>query len=281
MIPFRSLFACLLLIQAMPALAADPPRKSTANANVHLLAPMTIAGLGRERLVRLYLPPGYATSDKRYPVIYLHDGQNLFDDATSFVGEWGVDEAMDALAKEHGLELIVVGIDHGDADRIHELSPWANPKYGRAEGREYLRFVVEVVKPFVDARFRTRPGRDHTAIMGSSMGALVSHYAAFEYPRVFGRIALFSPSYWFAPPVYELSRQQRLPRGTRMLILAGDKEGDEPRRVVADVERMVAELRLRQPQLRLRGEIRAGGEHNERFWRAEFPRAMLFLFGRD
>lgn len=282
----RALVFGSCLIVACPALA------------VHAPAPRLVAGPGvtgtveryaslasefvAERNVDVWLPPGYGQdAQQRYPVLYMHDGQNLFDDATSFVGEWGVDETMDRLAREKGLELIVVGIDHGDEHRIQELSPWTNPKYGAAEGREYLRFVVEVVKPYVDAHYRTRRGREHTGIMGSSLGALASQYAAFEYPRLFGRIGLFSPSYWFAPAVYELSHARRLPPHTRIYLVAGDREGDEPGKTVADTLRMEAVLHREQPQLRLRAAIRAGAEHNEKFWRAEFPAAVLFLFGRD
>jgi predicted alpha/beta superfamily hydrolase len=268
-----------LLLLALPAPAAE--RAHTAGPGVQVLAPMRIAGLDRERLVRVYLPPGYATSHRRYPVLYMHDGQNLFDDATSFVGEWGVDEAMDQLARE-GIELIVVGIDHGNESRIAELSAWPNPKYGdKAEGREYMRFIVGQVKPYVDGHFRTRPGRADTGILGSSLGGLISHYAAFAHADVFGRIGVFSPSYWFAPAVYELSAARPLPRGTRMYLVAGDKEGDEPARVVADTVRMEARLRREQPGLRLRALIRPGAGHDERAWREEFPRAVRFLFGRD
>jgi predicted alpha/beta superfamily hydrolase len=270
----------LLLSLAVPAAAEE--RKPSAGPGVHVLAPMTIPGLGRERPIRIYLPPGYEAGAARYPVLYMHDGQNLFDDVTSYVGEWGVDEAMDQLARDKGLEVIVVGIDHGGDRRINELSPWANPQFGAAEGREYMRFVVEVVKPYIDSHYRTRPGRDDTGIMGSSMGGLASHFAAFEYPQVFGRIGIFSPSYWFAPAVYELSRQQRLPAHTRMFMVVGDHEGSNPREAQQTVDnavRMAAELRLQQPGLRLRAKVIAGGEHNERAWQKQFPEAMQFLFG--
>ena len=110
-----SLIAALFIVPAA-ALAADLP--PSAGPGVRVLEPMTIPGLDRERTIRLYLPPGYDASTKRYPVLYMHDGQNLFDDATSYVGEWGVDEALDALAAE-GLELIVVGIDHGGEKRFN------------------------------------------------------------------------------------------------------------------------------------------------------------------
>jgi predicted alpha/beta superfamily hydrolase len=120
----------LLLILSLLLLgtARAETRPSTAGASVQLITPpLHMAGLGRERSIRVYLPPSYGKGKRRYPVLYMHDGQNLFDDATSFVGEWGVDESMDALAKSQGIEVIVVGIDHGQDKRISELSPWANP----------------------------------------------------------------------------------------------------------------------------------------------------------
>jgi predicted alpha/beta superfamily hydrolase len=242
---------------------------------------MAMPGLGRERRVQVYLPPGYAASHKRYPVLYMHDGQNLFDDRTSFVGEWGVDEALDQLAREEGLEVIVVGIEHGGDHRIGELKPWADPKYGPGEADDYLRFVVEVVKPWVDANYRTRHDRASTGMLGSSLGGLTSWYAAFKYPQLFGRIGVFSPSYWIAPQSYELARTQRLPAGTRMYQLTGGHEGDAKDAVetVRNSLHMEAVLRHDQPGLRLRSVLRPEGEHNERFWRAEFPAAVRYLFG--
>jgi len=270
----------LLCVFAGAAQAEDKP--STAGPGVQpYSAPMAMPGLGRERRVQVYLPPGYASSGKRYPVLYMHDGQNLFDDRTSFVGEWGVDEALDQLAREEKLEVIVVGIEHGGDHRMTELKPWEYKQFGPGEADQYLAFVVDVVKPWVDANYRTRTDRAHTGVMGSSLGGLTSWYAAFKYPQVFGRIGVFSPSYWIAPQSYELARTQKLPRDTRMYQLTGGHEGDakSAAETVANSEHMEAVLRLDQPNLRLRAVLRPEGEHNERFWRAEFPAAIRYLFG--
>jgi predicted alpha/beta superfamily hydrolase len=272
----------VLMAVAMSA-SAQPEKPSTAGPNVQAsTAPMAMPGLGRERRVQVYLPPGYATSNKRYPVLYMHDGQNLFDDKTSFVGEWGVDEAMDRLAKEKGLEVIVVGIEHGGEQRMTELKPWDHPKYGKGEADDYLRFVVEVVKPWADQRFRTRPDRAHTGIMGSSLGGLTSWYAAFKYPQVFGRVGVFSPSYWIAPKAYDLEPTVKLPRDTRMYQLTGGKEGQkkDAEETVANSERMAEMMRRDQPNLGLRSVVVPEGEHNEKFWRAQFPAAVQYLFGK-
>jgi predicted alpha/beta superfamily hydrolase len=262
---------------------AQQDKPSTAGPNVQpSTAPMAMPGLDRERRVQVYLPPGYATSNKRYPVLYMHDGQNLFDDKTSFVGEWGVDESMDRLAKEKGLEVIVVGIEHGGDHRMTELKPWDNAQYGKGEADAYLHFVVDVVKPWADKQFRTRSDRAHTGIMGSSLGGLTSWYAAFKYPQVFGRVGVFSPSYWIAPQAYDLEPTVRLPRNTRMYQLTGGREGDPKAgdRTVANSERMETMMRHDQPNLRLRSLVVQEGEHNEKFWRAQFPAAVQFLFGK-
>src|SRR5206468_2794112 len=132
----------LCVITAWFGAASAENRPSTAQPNVHVLAPLRMPGLERERTLRIYLPPGYEKTQRRYPVLYMHDGQNLFDAATSYAGEWGVDETLNELARSSHLELIVVGIDNGDLKRMQELNPWDNEKYGAGEGREYMRFIV-------------------------------------------------------------------------------------------------------------------------------------------
>jgi predicted alpha/beta superfamily hydrolase len=278
MTPLRRLaFAfAFALAAAGAAHAADAPRASTANARVHVLAPMPIPGLGRERTIRVYLPPGYETSGQRYPVLYLQDGQNLFDDATSFVGEWGVDEALDALAAE-GLPVIAVGIDHGGDTRLNELSPWPNAKYGPAEGIAYLEFLAHTLKPAIDAAYRTLPDRDHTLVGGSSMGALMAHYAIEKYPGVYGKALEFSPSFWYGgEAAFDYTFGRCLPAGTRIYLVTGGEEGDE---ALGDLRRMTSVLAGNaSPGVAVHSEVRPGAKHNETFWRQEFPQAVRWLF---
>jgi predicted alpha/beta superfamily hydrolase len=268
---------CLASLPAWPDEPVPAAKPSTAQPNVHVLpTPFVIPGLNRERTVRLYLPPGYEQSKRRYPVLYMHDGQNLFDDATSNSGEWGIDETLNELARSRGLELIVVGIDHGGSERIHELNPFDNPEFGKGEGEEYTAFIVKVLKPWVDQHYRTRPERRYTAIMGSSMGGLISGYAISHYPQVFGKAGIFSPAYWLAPPVFADTEAHPPPRGARMYFYAG---GSESLSMVPDMKRMVALLRgAGIPAANLVMKVNPVGRHHESAWRAEFPRAILWLY---
>ncbi len=150
------------------------------------------------RDVVVYLPPSYAHSDKRYPVLYMHDGQNLFDSATSFAGEWNVDETLEELARQEGLETIVVGIHNMGASRSDEYSPFVDRSHGGGQGNQYVTFVANTLKPLIDNHFRTLPQRRQTGIMGSSMGGLISLYAFFRREEIFGFAGVMSPSLWFA-----------------------------------------------------------------------------------
>ena len=266
------------IVAALSACTAPAARPSTAGPGVHVLAQrLPMPGLGRERTLRLYLPPSYDSAPaRRYPVIYMHDAQNLFDDATAYAGEWGVDETLDAFARTRGFEAIVVGIDNGEAERLHELSPWTNPKYGPAQGQQYMAFVVDTVKPFIDARYRTQPGRESTAIVGSSMGGLISHYALLRYPQVFGKAAIFSPSYWYSSEVYAQTKAHPWPAGTRSYFYIGGREDEES---VPDLQRMIPLLATPDHAVRdVTVHIVAENEHDERAWRAEFPLAVAWLF---
>ncbi|HEY1093018.1 MAG TPA: alpha/beta hydrolase-fold protein [Burkholderiaceae bacterium] len=272
----RHLLCSALLLSALSPALADASKPSTAAANVSLSAPLPMPGLNRERALRIYLPPSYEKSPaKRYPVLYMHDGQNLFDAATSFAGEWGVDETLNELARTEGLELIVVGIDNGGEHRTAEMSLFAAGPAQKPEGEAYLRFIAEVVKPMVDKRFRTLPDRDHTGMMGSSMGGLITHAALLRYPQLFGRAGVFSPSYWANMRMYDEAGLQALPAGTRFYLYCGGNEGS----MDADALRMSRYLGQRNPDMAMELRIAPMAGHNEAAWRAEFPRAVKWLVG--
>ncbi|HSU14578.1 alpha/beta hydrolase-fold protein [Longimicrobium sp.] len=258
------------------------PRAPSRTASVAVLdTAFAIPQLGRARRVWIYLPPGYASSNRRYPVLYMHDGQNVFDNATSGFGEWGVDETLDSLRARGDRSVIVVAVDHGGAKRLDEYSPWRNARYGGGEGGVYVDFLVNTLKPFVDRRFRTLPDRLDTGIAGSSMGGLISLYAVLKYPRVFGRAGVFSPALWFSDSIFAMARAARPPLpGTRIWFVTGAHEGDTPEVYVNDQRRMIATLAASGFRVgaQVDSAVRADGQHSEWFWRREFPLAYRWLF---
>jgi predicted alpha/beta superfamily hydrolase len=250
-----------------PSTVGDPSR-------LLLLPPLAMPGLNRSRTVRVYLPPSYAQSgSRRYPVVYFHDGQNVFDAATSYAGEWGADEVLDALAARTGFEAIAVAIDHGGAQRTTELNPWGNARFGAGEGEAYLAFVMRVVKPAVDAQFRTQPARAHTAMVGSSLGGLITVAALHRYGREVGAGAVLSPALWIAPEVFGLSDSQPLLPTTRVFLYAGGRESPA---MVPDAERLRDQLR---PACQLQWLVNPEANHSEPAWRAVLPQALQHLFG--
>lgn len=251
---------------------------STAADNVQLLnEDFYIPQLDRSRRIWLYLPPDYDDSAKYYPVLYMHDGQNLFDETTAFSGEWEVDESLNDLHAAGDYGVIVVGIDNGGATRIDEYSPWVNPNYGGGEGDLYVQFIINTLKPEIDANFRTLPGREYTGIMGSSLGGLISHYAALEYQEVFGKAGIFSPSYWFSQEVLTHAENTDKEEDMKFYLLGGELEAGN----------MVNNLNLMEGILLDEGfgneEVNkvthADGQHSEWYWAREFPAAYEWLFG--
>lgn len=169
----------------------------------------------------------------------------------------------------------MVGIDNGEEKRLQELNPWPSVA-GAGEGRQYMDFIVNVVKPLIDAQYRTRPDREHTGIMGSSMGGLISHYAIDQYPGVFSKAGIFSPAYGMGPQIFDEAAATPLPQDARLFLLMGALEGST---MVPDVQRMAGVvLQAGLPQQNLVLKIVPGRGHNEAFWSSEFRDAVLWLF---
>jgi predicted alpha/beta superfamily hydrolase len=272
-----TLSSILLIFTLLLCACSEPERTSSVAHNVQVLPyQFVMTELQRQRTIRLYLPPSYHNSEKRYSVIYMHDGQNLFDDNTAFANEWGVDESLNQLAEDENLELVVVGIDNGADFRMNELSPWENKRFGEAQGKQYMNFIVEVVKPYIDANFRTKADRLHTAIMGSSMGGLISHYAVHAYPEVFSKAGVFSPAYWYSQDVFSFTQFKKAPLDARLYVMYGDKEGDG---MIADTDKMQQQLKQQgHPRQNALFKRVPNGEHNEQLWRTEFTEAVQWLF---
>ncbi|MFO7617971.1 MAG: alpha/beta hydrolase-fold protein, partial [Bacteroidales bacterium] len=250
---------------------------TTAAKNVIKLTPdVFMPQLNRTRRVWVYLPPGYDESDRDYPVLYMQDGQNVFDAYTSFAGEWMVDENLNELA-ESGKEVpIVVAVDNGGTRRINEYSPWVNPTYGGGEGGLYIEFIANNLKPLIDSTFRTRPGPESTGIMGSSMGGLISFFGAMERPDIFGKAGVFSPSYWFSDSLWTFAREAGRQHPIRMYQLVGTGEGSSTVSRVLQMRDTL--LFIGFPPDEVKTEVVEGGQHNEQFWRSQFRAAFLWLF---
>jgi predicted alpha/beta superfamily hydrolase len=245
---------------------------------------------GNTRMLRVWLPPGYhdpENKDRRYPVLYLNDGQNLFDRATAFIGvEWQVDETADRLIRAAKIPpLIVVGIDNAQKDRAREYLPYRsfNPPVLRPQGKRYPDFLLREVMPFLYLRYRIARGPENTGLGGSSLGAIISLYTAMDRPGIFGRLLLESPSLFVSNRV--LLKYSRAFRDwpERVFLAVGTKESgrqDRDEEVVDDVRELGQVLRrggLGEERLRMK--IDDGATHTEAEWAKRFPEALTFLFG--
>jgi len=258
----------------------NAPKESTATKNVSILSEdFYIPQLDRKRRIWVYLPPNYDTSNKSYPVMYMHDGQNLFDNATSYAGEWEVDETLNKLYQDKRFELIVIGIDNAGEKRMDEYSPWKHKEYGGGEGDAYIDFVVKTLKPYVDNNYKTKSNQENTAIMGSSMGGLISHYSGLKYSNTFSKIGVFSPSFWFSKSSFDYTKKHSEIVNSKMYFLVGEKEGDN---MVKDMESVISLMKKNEfPSNNIFQKVVPNGEHNEKFWSDNFEEAVLWLFSEQ
>ena len=240
-----------------------------------------IPQLNRTRRIWLYLPPDYNSSYKNYPVVYMQDGQSLFNSLTSTATEWSVDESLNKMFQAGDRGCIVVGIDHGGVNRINEYSPWENKTYGGGQGDEFLNFIVNTLKPYVDANYRTLSDRENTAIVGSSMGGLFSMYALIERQDVFSKAAIFSPAFWFSEME---SLKHVLKTGkkddVKVYFLAGAKEPADIEQGVEEVTEAMLKAGFSEDEIHISNPT--DGQHAEWAWAREFPTAYQWLFaGND
>ena len=231
----------------------------------------------------MYLPPGYEDGRAAYPVLYLQDGQNLFDAGTAFGGkQWHAAETADFLIAKGAIEpLIIVGIYNTGVRRISEYTPTRDRRERKGgKGDRYAEMLVRDLKPMIDAGYRTRKGRADTGVGGSSLGGLVSLQAGLLYPGVFGKLAILSPSVWWDNrTILNLVHAYRSKRRARIWLDAGTAESDNG----------IADLRLLRDALLEKGwregvdlaysEIE-GAPHNEDAWAARFGSVLQFLYAK-
>ena len=253
--------------------------KSTASYNVEIISDsFYMPQLDDYRRIWIYLPPDYDFEDELdYPVLYMHDGQNLFDKSRSFSGEWQVDESLNALFDMGATIPIVIGIDHGGVNRVNEynMRDAVEPQIN-AQGEQYLDFIIFTLKPYIDSHYRTRPERDFTGIMGSSVGGLISCYAILYHGDVFSLAGLFSPSYWLDSTIYE----QALPDlPFRIYQMCGTDESDKTQANTEKMHTLFVSQLGGEENTKLK--IVPGGKHNEKLWAKEFKDAILFLYSPE
>jgi predicted alpha/beta superfamily hydrolase len=239
------------------------------------------------RHVSVWLPPGYAlpeNASRRYPVLYMHDGQNVFDPSTAFLGrEWHADEiATEAIERGSIPPVIIVGI-WNTPERVGDYTPdqdledarGDNKPQGRGgNGARYLRWIVHELKPFVDSNYRTQPGRETTAIMGSSLGGIISLAAAEQHPETFGCVAAVSPSLWWNTGAVIGRWRTRTPDLCRLWVDMGDRE----RAGLTDALKAFEAAARPACETRLHAEVVPGGRHDEPSWSARLGRTLKFLF---
>ena len=250
----------------------------TAVGNTHIVTlDFPMGNSFGNRRIWIYLPQDYYSSNNDYPVLYLQDAQNLFDEVyTAFGTEWGIDETMQILEDSAYTKAIIVGIDNGGANRINEYSPWVNAQYGGGQGEHYASFLVNNLKPYIDNNFRTLPTREFTGVGGSSMGGLISMYTLLEYQQIFSKALIFSPSFWFNDSCFTHAAASGFQQACKIYFLSGLNESNS---MVPDMNQMKNTLiAAGHSAVYMPVFVWADGQHSEWFWKREYPSGFKFLF---
>lgn len=258
------------------------PQPSTRTGLIKVHERFRSRFLGRPRTVLVYLPPGYqARGAERYPVLYLHDGQNVFDKATSVGEEWGVDETAQRLIEAGEIEPLIIVAAYNTGDhRVDEYAPTKVEGKGGGAADDYGRMLVEELKPFIDRRYKTLPSAASTGVGGSSLGGLLTLYLGLKYPTAFNRLAALSPSVWWDERMIVRAYHElpsKLP--LRIWLDAGTGEGEE---VLNDVRALRDALVSKGwvPDHDLHYAEAEGGQHNEQSWAGRVEPMLKFLFPR-
>jgi predicted alpha/beta superfamily hydrolase len=236
--------------------------------------------LADDRDVIVYLPPGYDQTERRYPVLYMHDGQNLFDPETSFIRgrTWQVREHADRLILDESIEpLIVVGM-YNTPHRLEEYTHARDRRMGGGEAKQYGQLLVEELKPWIDEQYRTLADEDHTAMGGSSLGGLVTLYLGLLHAETFGKLAVMSPSIWWNhKSILGFVNEFEGPPWPRIWLDVGDGEG---KRTHQDVSLLYDRLVTNgwKPEVNVHYQMVEGGTHDESAWAARVGDMLRFLF---
>ncbi|MBS4040633.1 MAG: alpha/beta hydrolase [Flavobacteriales bacterium] len=256
------------------------PFKSKFLPEVHLISQeFEIPQLNKKRKVWALLPHNYHQTNERYPVMYLQDAQNLFNEQSAY-GNWEIDKKLAVMAEYNIGKVIVIAVEHADKERVLEYNV-GNTVLGQGQGKQYIRFLADTLKPFVDQHFRTKPERTHTGIGGSSMGGLVSIFSGLMYPEVFGKLMIFSPSLWVVPKIKLSFLDLYDPQDFRVYLYAGGSESATMVDHVKKFRKRLLEKENYTDKMKVRLSINEHGKHTETYWSDEFPKAMEWLFFSD
>ncbi|WP_209390179.1 alpha/beta hydrolase [Chryseobacterium sp. RR2-3-20] len=237
-----------------------------------------IPQLDRYRKIWALLPYDYYFSEKNYPVLYLQDAQNLFNEGSPY-GNWEIDKKLSILSEYGRGEVIVIAVEHGSEDRIKEYIFDNDHVANGSEGKKYIRFITDTLKPYVDAHYRTKKDRDHTGIGGSSLGGLISIYSGFLYPEVYSKLLIFSPSLWVEPNNNFPMMNFRTPFKTKIYLYGGEKEGSKMVKRIKIFENYLRKWEQKNLfDFEFKISINPDGSHSEFYWSQEFPRAIEWLF---
>jgi predicted alpha/beta superfamily hydrolase len=261
-------------VRVMPVPKSDAPGKAVATGTLRIIDNFASTQLGNSRKLRIYLPPGYdANSQQRYPVLYMHDGQNLFDPKTAAYGAaWEIGSIVDKLIATGAIEpIIVVGIDNAGEQRIAEYTPCCDKKYGGGKLDAYAAFIVDTVKPWADANLRTQKDREHTAIMGSSLGGIASVYIGQKYPQIFSMAGGVSSSFWWNDQMF-IKDLPASPQVKFYIDAGTDNDGIEDTRKMRDA--------MQAKGYKLYYHEAEGGNHNEKSWAARVDLPLSWFFRR-
>lgn len=235
-----------------------------------------IPQLNKTRKVWALLPHDYDLSSESYPVLYLQDAQNLFNEKAEF-GNWEIDKKLAVMAEYKIGKIIVIAIEHAEKDRIKEYNV-GKTVLGSGQGKQYIRFVTDTLKPFVDANFRTKPQREFTGIGGSSMGGLVSIFSGLMYPEVYGKLMIFSPSLWVVPKMNINNDFDDEDQDTKIYLYAGGDESATMIEHVKQFKKKMLKSEFASDRMKIKLSINREGKHSERYWSDEFPKAIEWLF---
>ncbi len=237
-----------------------------------------IPQLERSRKVWALLPYDYYISDRSYPVLYLQDAQNLFNEGSGY-GNWEIDKKLSILAEYGRGDIIIIAIEHGSEERVKEYIFDNDHVANGSEGKKYIRFITDTLKPFVDQNYRTKRDRENTGIGGSSLGALISIYSGFLYPEVYSKLLIFSPSLWVEPNNNFPMMNFRTPFSTKIYLYGGEQEGSKMVKRIQVFEQYLKRWEKKNLfDFEFRTSINPEGTHSEFYWSQEFPRAIEWLF---